>query len=85
MADKITNQGGAINPLQVSVLKDIPAGNFNPGIYFLVKNITEGNIEAQVRPAGQSEFVTTIIYPGWNPEIYSEIKGVSEDTLQYGY
>ncbi len=85
MADKITNQGGAINSLQVSVLKDIPAGNFNPGIYFLVKNITEGNIEAQVRPAGQSEFVTTIIYPGWNPEIYSEIKGVSEDTLQYGY
>lgn len=85
MADKITNQGGAINSLQVSVLKDIPAGNFNPGIYFLVKNITEGNIKAQVRPAGQSEFVTTIIYPGWNPEIYSEIKGVSEDTLQYGY
>ncbi len=85
MADKITNQGGAINSLQVSVLKDIPAGNFNPGIYFLVKNITEENIEAQVRPAGQSEFVTTIIYPGWNPEIYSEIKGVSEDTLQYGY
>lgn len=85
MADKITNQGRAINSLQVSVLKDIPAGNFNPGIYFLVKNITEGNIEAQVRPAGQSEFVTTIIYPGWNPEIYSEIKGVSEDTLQYGY
>lgn len=85
MADKITNQGGVINSLQVSVLKDIPAGNFNPGIYFLVKNITEENIEAQVRPAGQSEFVTTIIYPGWNPEIYSEIKGVSEDTLQYGY
>lgn len=85
MADKITNQGGAINSLQVSVLKDIPAGNFNPGIYFLVKNITEENIEAQVRPAGQSEFVTTIIYPGWNPEIYSEIKRVSEDTLQYGY
>ena len=55
------------------------------GLDFLVKNITEGNIQLQVRPAGQSEFITTVLYPGWNPEIYSEVKGVLANTLQYGY
>ena len=81
----VINQGGNINSLQVSVLRDVPAGDFNPGICFLVKNITEGSIELSVRPAGQADFVTTVIYPGWNPEIYVEIKGVTADTLQYGY
>ena len=83
--EMVINQGGNINSLQVSVLRDIPAGNFNPGIYFLVKNITEGNIELSVRPAGQADFVTTVIYPGWNHEIYVDIKGVTANTLQYGY
>lgn len=85
MDNRIINRAEVINSLQVSVLKDIPAGDFNPGIGFLVKNITEENIQLRVRPAGQLEFVTTILYPGWNPEIYSEIKGVLTNTLQYGY
>lgn len=85
MDNRIINRAEVINSLQVSVLRNIPAGGFNPGIGFLVKNITEENIQLQVRPAGQSEFITTVLYPGWNPEIYSEIKGVSANTLQYGY
>ena len=85
MDNRIINRAEVINSLQVSVLRYIPAGDFNPGIGFLVKNITEENIQLQVRPAGQSEFITTVLYPGWNPEIYSEIKGVLANTLQYGY
>lgn len=85
MDNRIINRAEVINSLQVSVLRNIPAGDFNPGIEFLVKNITEGNMQLQVRPAGQSEFITTVLYPGWNPEIYSEIKGVLANTLQYGY
>lgn len=71
--------------LQVSVVKEIPAGNFNPGCEFLVKNITEKNISLEVRPAGQEDFITTIFYPGWNPEIIAEIKNVTSNQLQYGY
>lgn len=83
--EKILNKDLLINSLQVSKLKDIPQGNFNPGIYFLVKNITDNNIAIEVRPAGQSEFVSTVLYPGWNPELISEIKNVTANQLQYGW
>lgn len=83
--NNVTNKDGLITSLQVSKLKDIPAGDFNPGLYFLVKNITEDDITIQIRPAGQEEFITTILYSGWNPEIIGEIKNVSAGTLQYGY
>lgn len=83
--EKILNKDLLINSLQVSKLKDIPQGNFNPGIYFLVKNITDNNIAIEVRPAGQSEFVSTVLYPGWNPELISEVKNVTANQLQYGY
>lgn len=83
--EKILNKDLLINSLQVSKLKDIPQGNFNPGIYFLVKNITDNNITIEVRPAGQSEFVSTVLYPGWNPELISEIKNVTVNQLQYGW
>lgn len=83
--EKILNKDLLINSLQVSKLKDIPQGNFNPGIYFLVKNITDNNITIEVRPAGQSEFVSTVLYPGWNPELISEIKNVTANQLQYGW
>lgn len=83
--EKILNKDLLINSLQVSKLKDIPQGNFNPGIYFLVKNITNNNIAIEVRPAGQSEFVSTVLYPGWNPELISEVKNVTANQLQYGY
>lgn len=83
--ETILNKDLLINSLQVSKLNDIPAGNFNPGVYFLVKNITDNNISIQIRPAGQANFVETILYPGWNPEIVSEIKNVTGGQLQYGY
>lgn len=83
--EKTLNKDLLINSLQVSKLKDIPQGNFNPGIYFLVKNITDNNIAIEVRPAGQSEFVSTVLYPGWNPELISEIKNVTANQLQYGW
>lgn len=87
MAEKILliNENGCANSLQVSVLHDIPEGNFNPGRAFVVKNITEDAIEASVRLVNQEDFVTTLIYPGWNPELLAEIEDVIDGTLQYGY
>ena len=80
----LNNQSHLVTSLQVGVLKDVPEGDFNPGHYFLIKNITEENISIEVRPAGQQETVTTVLYPGWNPEIYAEVKGVTSGQLQYG-
>ena len=81
----IANDNGVANSLQVSVLHDIPEGNFSPGRAFVVKNITDDAVELSVRPVNQEDFVTTQIYPGWNPELLIELEDVPADTLQYGY
>lgn len=70
--------------LQVAYLGNIPSGDFNLGIPFLVKNITDDNITITVITAKGNE-IETVLYPGWNPEILIGIKSVTENTLQYGY
>lgn len=74
--------------LQVSVIGNIPSGNFklgSPKEVFLIKNLTDGTLTLTVKPAGNDEFIETKVYPGWNPEIISEIQGAQENQLQYGY
>lgn len=78
-----TTSGERIN-LQVAYINNIPSGDFNPGIPFLVKNITDDNITITVVTAKGNE-IQTVLYPGWNPEILKGIKGVTENQLQYGY
>lgn len=87
MAEQVNlmNENGRVNSLQVSCLHDIPEGNFSPGRAFVVKNITEDAMELSVRLVDQDDFVTTQIYPGWNPELLIEIEDVPGDSLQYGY
>lgn len=82
---KIINRDETPNSLQVSVLHNVTAGNFFPGVKFLIKNITEETITIEIRPSGQKEFISTTLYPGWNPEICEEIKAATAGTLQYGY
>jgi len=81
----IINENGCPNSLQVSVLQDVPEGNFSPGRPVVIKNITDDAIQLSVRLVNQDNFVTTQIYPGWNPELIIEIEDVEADTLQYGY
>lgn len=75
------------NSLQVSKLKNVPAGDFfigkgrNP---VLIKNITDDNITIETRLYNDTDFVTTVFYPGWNPELVAELKNVTANTLQYG-
>lgn len=47
----VSNQ--VINSLQISVLKEVPSGNFNPGVNFLLKNISDDDVEVTIIPAGQ--------------------------------
>lgn len=83
----IYNLNNDANSLQISKLKDIPAGDFSIGKGnnpVLIKNITDNNITIQARLYSDTDFVTTIFYPGWNLELVAELKGVTANTLQYG-
>ena len=82
---KVANREGKISSVQVSILQNVPAGDFFPGVIFLIKNITDDNITIQIRPAGQDNFIETVLYPGWNPEMCEEIRDAEKGTLQYGY
>lgn len=57
----VSNQ--VINSLQISVLKEVPSGNFNPGVNFLLKNIS-GDVEVTIIPAGQKDSIKTILGVG---------------------
>lgn len=81
------NQNGDPNSLQVSYIQDIPAGNFKvvTGAHpVLVKNITQDEVKVQVKLCKMDSFVTTVLYPGWNPELIVAINNVPANTLQYG-
>lgn len=47
----------------------MPSGNFNPGVNFLLKNISDDDVEVTIIPAGQKDSIKTILGVGWNPEI----------------
>ncbi len=82
---RIFNQGQIINSLQVGYVQNVPAGDKEFGMVVLLKNLTEDPIEVQIRPAGQQDYITTVLASGWNPELVTGIKGATENTLQYGY
>ena len=71
---------------QVSKLGAITAGTFQLDDYkpFLIKNVTDENISVSIRLANMSAPITTVLYPGWNPELVIEVIGAVENQLQYG-
>ena len=79
----VSNQ--VINSLQISVLKEVPSGNFNPGVNFLLKNISDDDVEVTIIPAGQKDSIKTILCVGWNPEICKGVINAPSGVLQYGY
>lgn len=85
MRTKISNRRGSDNSLQVSYVGDIPSGSFTFDDGFLIKNITTEAITCKIKPIGMNEFITTVLYPGWNPEICSAVQVTNSNTLQYGY
>lgn len=82
------NQNERPTSLQVSKLKLLPAGNFElptGSKPVLVKNITEENITTEVTlKDSEGQYISTVIYPGWNPELIVGIKGVPANSLQVG-
>lgn len=82
------NQNERPTSLQVSRLWLLPEGDFKlskGSSPVLIKNITEDNITVEVSLRdSEGEYVSTILYPGWNPELIVGIKDVPENTLQAG-
>lgn len=82
--DRIINANLRVNSLQVSQLFAIPAGDFDYEEAFLLKNITDDELTLEILPADQEEYIQTVIYPGWNPELVVAVKNVVANTLQMG-
>lgn len=82
------NQNERPTSLQVSRLYLLPAGDFElpyGSNAVLVKNITDDNVTVEVLlKDSEGQYVSTILYPGWNPELIIGIKNVPENTLQAG-
>lgn len=82
------NQNERPTSLQVSRLSLLPAGDFElpyGSNAVLVKNITEDNVTIEVLlKDSEGQYVSTVFYPGWNPELVIGIKAVPEGTLQVG-
>lgn len=70
--------------LQITELQNIPEGDFKSNRPVLIKNISDTAIKLFIRTYDNSNFVQTILYPGWNVELIMEIKDVPVNTLQYG-
>ena len=71
------NQNERPTSLQVSRLSLLPAGDFElpyGSNAVLVKNITEDNVTVEVLlKDSEGQYVSTVFYPGWNPELLSLI------------
>lgn len=82
------NINGRPTSEQISKLAAIPAGNFilpNAAYPILLKNITDYPVTIQVLPIdNEGIYISTVLYPGWNPELVIGIKGAVANTLQYG-
>lgn len=82
------NQNERPTSLQVSRLWLLPAGNFEfpkGSKAVLIKNITDSNITVEVLLRdSDGKYVSTVLYPGWNPELIIGIKNVPENSLQAG-
>ena len=82
------NQNERPTSLQVIRLSLLPAGDFElpyGSNAVLVKNITEDNVTVEVLlKDSEGQYIATVFYPGWNPELVIGIKAVPENTLQVG-
>lgn len=82
MESNIASMHSVMNP---SHLFAVTAGDSTFAQPAVLKNITESIITLEVLPAGGTEYISTTVYPGWNCEIVTGVKGATENILQYGY
>lgn len=71
-----------MNPTHLGVVTD---GNnmFNQDV--VLCNITDENITIEVIAAGDTNPVSVVLTPGWNPIIVKQVNNATANTLIYGY
>lgn len=76
---------------KMGAITGLQDGNFNleGNMPFNIKNDGLEQVEIEVHLAGDKSdsFVSTVFYPGWNPEIVRKVKATSLSSinLKYGY
>lgn len=71
--------------LHIKKLMAVSGKVVKPMSGFLVKNISGGNLTLSVKMKDSNEYIETVFYPGWNPELIDEIEDVEENKIQIGY
>ena len=83
MKQYIANRTGELCSLQVSRLENI-SGDYTSSTPFLIKNISGDQLELEIKPVGNADYITTILDEGWNPELCIGVKGTAEGQIQIG-
>jgi hypothetical protein len=91
MGTRILNRDYTPASVQVTHLYAVAQERYvNKRNPFLIKNISDETIEAKIYPAAMLEDssitpITTVLQPGWNPELVIGIECSEYEALQYGY
>lgn len=81
----ITNKGNEFVSFQISYLKTAEAGDTELLYPVILKNITDDDLELEIKLKDNDDYITTVLYPGWNCEIVTAWKGAPADSIQFGY
>lgn len=73
--------------LQISYMSTVPSVPFKLDLGFNVKIDGYDPVELKVNLASmpEGEYITTMFWPGWNPEIVREIKSGTVSNVKVGY
>ncbi len=87
----ITNRDGQVASIQVGHVQNIPSKKFESPTAFLIKNISVSRtsvpryVSARILPCGQTDWIDTLLFPGWNPELVNGVELTDDGELQYGW
>lgn len=73
---------GIINPTHVVA---VPAGDKIFGRNVVLCNITKDYLTVTITAANNTNAISIVLAPGWNPVVVKSITGAVENTLVYGY
>lgn len=82
---QIHNENERTISLQVSKMKQLPAGDYTQEQAFLIKNISGQEISLEILLADDVDYLETTIMPGWNPEMVKGVRNVPENSIQIGW
>lgn len=72
--------------IQITKLGNVTGGEFKiPPQSFMLKNLTDDFLRVTIQLVDEKDPISTILEPGWNPEMCKKVLNAAPGTLQYGY